>query len=298
VQRILITGANGLLGQKLVIHFSKWYELLATDLQLQSLIPVEHFKYCRLDLTDFSAVFELITEFQPDLVINAAAYTDVDGCEDNRELAWQVNVEAVRNLVGYCQKNKIGLVHYSTDYIFDGKAGPYSEEDKPNPLSYYGQTKLLSEEIIQDSGLEHLIIRSNVIFGIGEKVPRNFFLWVFEKFKAGEPFRVVDDQFNNPTLNENLALATLEAVEKNFKGVLNIGGSEYLSRYDFAVKVARTFGFKESLVSPMKTTELKPKAVRPLKGGVKIDLAKSLFQLPLLDVGTSLEFIKTYYEWK
>ena len=90
-------------------------------------------------------------------------------------------------------------MRYSTDYIFDGQSGPYSEEDKPNPLSYYGQTKLLSEEIIQESGAEHLIIRSNVIYGVGEKIKNNFFVWVYEKFKAGQPFGVVDDQFNNPT---------------------------------------------------------------------------------------------------
>lgn len=298
MQKVLITGANGLLGQKLVIHFSKWYEVLSTDLQPESFIPIKHFQYTPLDVTNFALVDELLTDFAPDLIINAAAYTDVDGCEENKELAWQVNVEAVRNLADYCKRSKIKLVHYSTDYIFDGLNGPYAEDARPNPLSYYGQTKLLSEEIIQESGVEYLLIRSNVLFGTGERVKDNFFLWMIKKFKAGQPFGVVDDQFNNPTLAENLALATLEAVERNLKGVINLAGSEYLSRYDFALKVADIFGFDSTLVSPIKTESLEQKASRPMKGGLKIDLAKTLIQLPLLDVKTALEFMKAYYEWK
>jgi len=298
MQKVLITGANGLLGQKLVIHFSKWYDVLSTDLHPESFIPIKHFQYTPLDVTNFGLVDELLTDFAPDLIINAAAYTDVDGCEEHKESAWQVNVEAVRNLADYCKRSKIKLVHYSTDYIFDGLNGPYAEDARPNPISYYGQTKLLSEEIIQESGVEYLLIRSNVLYGVGEKVKHNFFLWLMEKFKAGQPFGVVDDQFNNPTLAENLALATLEAVERNLKGVINMAGSEYLSRYDFALKVAEIFGFDANLVSPIKTESLGQKAPRPMKGGLKIDLAKTLIQLPLLDVKTALEFMKTYYEWK
>ena len=298
MQKILITGSNGLLGQKLVIHFSKWYEVLSTDLQPESFIPIKHFQYTPLDVTNFSLVDELLTDFAPELIINAAAYTDVDGCEEHKELAWQVNVEAVRNLADYCKRSKIKLVHYSTDYIFDGINGPYAEDARPNPISYYGQTKLLSEEIIQESGVEYLLIRSNVLYGIGEKVKENFFLWMIRKFKAGQPFGVADDQFNNPTLAENLALATLEAVERNLKGIINLAGSEYLSRYDFALRVAEIFGFDANLVSPIKTESLGQKALRPMKGGLKIDLAKTLIQLPLLDVKTALEFMKTYYEWK
>jgi dTDP-4-dehydrorhamnose reductase len=298
MQRVLLTGANGLLGQKLVTHFAKWYEVLATARQPESFIPPKNFQYTSLDITDFAAVDEILTDFAPEMIINSAAYTDVDGCEDKRELAWQVNVEAVRNLASYCQRSKIKLVHYSTDYIFDGLNGPYAEDAKPNPLSYYGQTKLLSEEIVQESGAEILLIRSNVLFGVGERVKKNFFLWVFERFKAGVPFQVVDDQFNNPTLTDNLALATLELVERNLKGTINLAGSEYLSRYDFALRTAEVFGFDQSLVSPVKTSSLGQKAVRPMRGGLKIDLAKSLIQLPLLDVRTALEFIKTYYDWK
>jgi dTDP-4-dehydrorhamnose reductase len=298
VERVLITGANGLLGQKLVIHFSKWYEVLSTAKESESFTPTKNSQFTPLDITEFEKVNEILYDFQPELIINAAAYTDVDGCEENKELAWQVNVEAVKNLSGYCQKNKIKIIHYSTDYIFDGQNGPYSEDSKPNPLSYYGQTKLLSEEIIQESQAGHLIVRTNVIFGVGINIKNNFFIWVFNKFKAGQPFQAVEDQFNNPTLADNLALASLETVERNLKGTLNIAGSEYLSRFDFALKVAKVFGFDSSLVSPIKTSELNQKAIRPIRGGLNVDLAKTLIQLPLLDVETALEFIKTYYDLK
>ncbi|OGC91631.1 MAG: dTDP-4-dehydrorhamnose reductase [candidate division Zixibacteria bacterium RBG_16_48_11] len=298
MERVLITGANGLLGQKLVTHFSKWYEVLSTSKESESFIPTKNSQFTPLDITEFEKVNEILYDFQPELIINAAAYTDVDGCEENKELAWQVNVEAVKNLSGYCQRNKIKIIHYSTDYIFDGQNGPYSEDSKPNPLSYYGQTKLLSEEIIQESQAEHLIVRSNVIFGVGTNIKNNFFVWAYNKFKAGHPFQVVDDQFNNPTLADNLALATLETVERNLKGTLNIAGSEYLSRIDFALKVGKVFGFDSGLVSPIKTSELNQTAPRPVRGGLSVDLARTLIQLPLLDVGTALEFIKTYYDLK
>src|SRR5574342_135732 len=113
MQRVLLTGSNGLLGQKLVTHLAKWYEVLSTDIHSESFIPIKNFQYTPLDVTNFNLVDEVLTDFNPDLILNAAAYTDVDGCEEHRELAWQVNVEAVRNLANYCQRSKIKLVHYS-----------------------------------------------------------------------------------------------------------------------------------------------------------------------------------------
>ena len=296
MERVLITGANGLLGQKLVIHFSKWFTVLATSRQNDCFLPIKHFDYKPLEITDKGGIHTVLTDLNPDLIINAAAYTDVDGCEENKAEAKQVNVDAVQTLADWCAGNGRKLIQYSTDYIFDGREGPYSEEATPNPLCYYGQTKLESEKLIQNSGCQHLVIRSNVIFGVGEKVKNNFFLWTLEQFKAGKPFKVVDDQSNNPTLADNLALATLEAVEKNLSGTINIAGSEYLSRYEFATKLAEVFKLNKNLLSPTKTASLNQKAVRPLKGGLKLDLAKSLIHIPFLDVSTALDFIRTYYD--
>jgi len=290
--RVLITGSNGLLGQKLVKIFSPDHQTTGIDLQIESSIQEENFTYQTLSILQVEKLKELFSSFKPEVVINTAAYTDVDGCEENKELAWSANVDGVKILVDLCKKIKVKLVHLSTDYIFDGKKGPYSEEDKPNPVGYYGLTKLESEKSIQQANIDCLIVRTNVLYGKGENLRPNFVLWLIQKLSNKEKVGIVTDQYNNPTLVDNLASAIKEAIEKNISGILNIAGSEYLSRYDFAMKVAKKFGFDQNLISPAKTSELKQKAPRPREGGLKIDKAKKLLKTELLDIEKGLEYMK------
>ncbi len=292
MKKILITGANGFLGQKLVLDFFKWYSVLATGQQKSFVLKDREFFNQALDITDKEQVKSTVKDFRPELIINTAAYIDVEGCEVNKELAWGVNVEGVKNLIEVCQEYEIKLIQISTDYVFDGKNGPYSEDDKPNPICYYGGTKLQAEEVIQESGIEHLIVRSNVLYGTGKKVKKNFYLWVYENLSKNKPLQVVTDQFNNPTLADNFSILLLEAVEKNLSGVLHLAGSEYLSRFDFALKIAEHFNFDKSLISPILTSELNQKAQRPLKGGLKIDRAKNILTTPFFSVTNGLQFLK------
>lgn len=291
--RVLITGANGLLGQKLVKTFSLHHRIVGIDLQAEPFITAPDLTYQAISLLEPQKLEELFSSFKPKAVINAGAYTDVDGCEDNKKLAWSVNVDGVKTLTDLCQKNNCKLVHLSTDYIFDGKNGPYSENDTPNPVGHYGLTKLESEKVILEGKIDFLIVRTNVLYGKSEGRTHNFVLWLIQKLKNKEEVKIVIDQYSNPTLADNLAQAIKEAAEKNISGVLNIaGGEKVLSRYQFALQIAEKFKLDQSLIKRVLTSELNLPAPRPFKGGLKIDKAKKLLKTELLDIEKGLEYIK------
>jgi dTDP-4-dehydrorhamnose reductase len=292
VKNVLITGANGLLGQKLCLHFSSSFKTFATDIQPDSFVSFPNLSYEILDIPDGRNVDFHVRQYKPSVIINAAAYTDVDGCEIHKEQAWRINVGGVRNLVKACQDHEIKLIQLSTDYVFNGENGPYSEDDLPNPVGFYGQTKLDSEKVIQESGIDFAIVRTNVLYGFGENVRKNFLLWLLDELSAGEKLKIVTDQFNNPTLADNLSECILEMVQCDISGILHIAGSEYLSRYDFAMKVAKEFGHDTALISPTTTESLGQKAKRPSRGGLKIEKAQNLLKTKLLNVEEGLDYIR------
>ena len=289
MKTVLITGANGLLGQKLCRDFSSSHTVIATDLHPENFVSFPSLSYESLDSTDRRALEFHLRFYDPAVIINAAAYTDVDACEVHQTKAQAVNVGAVKNLVKVCQERKIKLVHISTDYIFDGEKGPYSEDDPPNPVSFYGKTKLESENVVRQGGIDFLIVRTNVLYGFGRKVRRNFLLWLLDRLSAGEKLRIVNDQFSNPTLADNLSQCILEMVNGDLTGVIHIGGADYLSRYDFAVRVAERFGFDKTNISSTRTEVLKQGAKRPLHGGLKTEKARSALKTKLLNVEEGLD---------
>jgi dTDP-4-dehydrorhamnose reductase len=268
--RVLITGCHGLLGQKVLKVFLKSTsaEILATAKEPKTFLDLKGFDYTMLDITNRSDVKNLVVYFNPDVIVNTAAYTNVDGCELNRELAWRVNVEGVRNLVHSARRVDAKLIHISTDYIFDGKNGPYDENAIPNPINYYGRTKLASENEIKIGGIRFAILRTNVLYGVGENVKSNFALWLYNKLSSGEKIKVVTDQIGNPTYVDDLAFAILKVVEFDKEGIYNVGGKDFVSRYDFALKLAEIFSFDHELIIPVKTSELNQVAPRPLKSGL------------------------------
>jgi dTDP-4-dehydrorhamnose reductase len=270
MKRILITGSNGLLGQKLVEIFSRGnnYNLLLTSKEKTSVFDEATLPYLLLDTTQKQAVRNALDEFEPDFIINTAAITDVDLCETDRETAWRTNVSSVENLVQSAKLIGAHLIQLSTDYVFDGKAGPYSELDRPNPLSYYGRTKLAGENIIHTNGVNATIVRTMVLYGFGYNVRMNFALWLLRSFSEGTPMKIVDDQIGNPTLVDDLAYAILRIVELERRGTYHVAGPELVSRYDFALAFARIFRFEKKLVTPIKTSSLKQAAARPLKSGL------------------------------
>lgn len=221
----------------------------------------------RLDILDKGAVKDVMLSCLPDTVVNLAAITNVDACETERSLCWAVNVTFVETLARYCRVTDAHLVHCSTDYVFDGSRGPYGEQDVPSPLGYYGKSKLASENIVTSAGIDATIVRTNVIYG-ADSEHTDFVRWVLKAFDASLPVNVVDDQFSNPTFVDDLAEAILHVVLRRRTGLYHVGGADYLSRYDFACRIADVFRVDRSLVVPVSTASLQQAAKRPARGGL------------------------------
>lgn len=266
MKRILVCGSNGLLGQRLALMLGNQteYEVLNTSHHRSFVFDHRLFDYTQLDLTRKSDVKSLISSFHPDVILNAAGATNVDWCETHREDAWNVNVGGVEHLIEGARKVGARLVHVSTDYVFDGKSGNYAEEDKPNPINYYGKTKLAGENAVRIADIEYAIVRTVVVYGHGYQVKQNFALWVINSLKTRTPIRCVDDQVSTPTYVGDLASGVIKIAELGKSGLFHIGGSEKISRYDFAVRIAGHFGLDASSIERIKSADLKQKAARPM----------------------------------
>ncbi|GIV60870.1 dTDP-4-dehydrorhamnose reductase [Rhodocaloribacter litoris] len=270
-KRVLITGANGLLGQELVAQMSRFpdYDLLATARD-----PAPHFEqgaggYVPLDITDHAAVRNLFQDFTPDTVINCAAMTQVDRCETDREACWRVNVDAVEHLARCCYQHGSRLVQVSTDFVFDGENGPYRETDRPHPISFYGKSKLASENAARGAGLDRwAVARTILVYGTGNRLSRsNIVLWVLDQLSRGKKIRVVTDQWRTPTYVVDLAAGIERIVRFNKSGIFHLSGREMFSIYEFAHRIARIFDLDASLIHPTDGTRFRQEAPRPPRTG-------------------------------
>lgn len=264
-----------MLGQRTVeFYLSKNnYEILALSVEDKSVVDAVDYVSC--DLADKDKLKKAVYDFCPDAIVNAAAYTNVDLSETERELAWKINVKGVEYLAEAARVLDAHLVHISTDYIFDGKSGPYSESAKPNPIGYYGRTKLASENVLKLSGINYTVLRTNVLYGVAKNSRPDFVKWVVNMLRDKKQIRIVTDQINNPTFIDDLVQAVSKVIEFKKFGVFNIGGSEFLSRYDFTLRIAEYFELDESLIVPIKTSELNQPARRPLNSGLLTIKAQS-----------------------
>ncbi|SKC49368.1 SDR family oxidoreductase [Ohtaekwangia koreensis] len=275
--KILVTGSNGLLGQKLteLLENDPSVTLIATA-RGKSVLPITKGEYHSLDITDANAVDQVFASTKPDVVINTAAMTQVDQCETEREACWTANVTSVENLVNACAKNNTHLVHVSTDFIFDGTRGPLDENEKPNPVNYYGESKLAAEEVVLKSKIGWSILRTVLVYGITNDMSRsNIVLWVKNSLEQGKKIQVVNDQWRTPTLAEDLAAGCFLAARKKAKGVYNISGKDFLTPYDIAIATADYFKLDKSLISLTDSTKFTQPAKRPPRTGFIIDKART-----------------------
>lgn len=270
----MVTGSNGLLGQKLtdLSLLDSEIELIATSVGSNRHPVKEGYSYESLDVLDADRLAELVAKYRPDAIIHTAAMTNVDACELDHEKCYALNVTSVQNLINVCQPNNIQLVHLSTDFIFDGEDGPYLEDAEPNPLSYYGQTKLESELLLKKSNCNWAILRTIIVYGIVNDMSRtNIVLWAKAALEKGEPINVVNDQWRMPTLAEDLAECCLLAVKKNAKGVFNASGKDLMSILEIVERVADYYGLDKSLIKPISSESLNQAAKRPKKTGFILD---------------------------
>jgi dTDP-4-dehydrorhamnose reductase len=291
-KRILVTGANGMLGQRTVEFYSRLtgIELLATSVEDHSLLS--GIEYIQCDISSRNDIKKIVYDFCPDVIINTAAYTNVDKSETDRELAWKINVKGVEYLSEAARILDSHLIHISTDYIFDGKNGPYNENDIPNPLGYYGRTKLASENALKISGIRYTILRTNVLYGTAKYSRPDFVKWVVDSLRNNNEIKIVDDQINNPTFIDDLVMAINNVIELHKEGIYNIGGMEFLSRFDFTNLIADYFGLNKSLIKKIKTSDLNQPARRPLKSGLITIKAQTELNYKPHSISQSLELMK------
>ncbi|MDG2194178.1 MAG: SDR family oxidoreductase [Polaribacter sp.] len=282
MKKIIITGSNGLLGQNLLnllLEEKETYKVIGFS-RGANRSGRDDFEYHNLDITDTKKLQTNLLKIQPDVVINTAAMTNVDACETDKENCHLLNVDVVQQLTSLCSEIQTHLIHISTDFIFDGKNGPYTEEDTPSPLSYYGETKLQSEEILSKSTIDYTILRTILVYGIVAEMSRsNIVLWVKEALEKGNPITIVDDQYRMPTYVEDLALACKLCIDKKATGVFHISSNQLLSIYKIAQEIADAFDLDKKLIQPISTTTLNQLAVRPVSTG--FDLTKTNRELNL-----------------
>lgn len=282
--KILITGSNGLLGQKLVykLRNKSGVTCIATARGENRLVQQSGYEYHSLDITREEEVQAIFKKVMPDVVINTAAMTNVDACETDRDQARLLNATSVKfqidALQALQQQNPSyhpHFIHLSTDFIFDGTHGPLDENEKPNPLSYYAETKLEAEQVVMASSLDWAIARTVLVYGIVDNMSRsNIVLWVKSNLEQGKTINVVDDQFRTPTLAEDLADGCILIAEKRAKGIYNISGKDFYSILELANTVADYYGLDKSLIKPSKSADIKQPAKRPPITGFIIDKAK------------------------
>jgi dTDP-4-dehydrorhamnose reductase len=276
MKKIAITGSNGLLGQtltNLLLKESEVYEVVGLS-RGDNRSGRDDFDYRSVDITQEAALRKELLEIQPDFIVNTAAMTNVDACEDYKEECDLLNVEAVRYLADISKEINAHLIHISTDFIFNGTQGYYKETDTPDPLSYYGLSKLKSEEVLNKSSIDFTILRTILVYGKVNNLGRNnIVLWVREMLQNNKEVNIIVDQFRMPTYVEELAMACKISIDKKAKGIFNISSNELLSIFEIAQQIAEVFGLNKDLIKPISTATLNQKAARPPKTG--FDLTKT-----------------------
>lgn len=278
IMKILITGANGLLGQKLIsaLEHDTSVHIIATA-NRPLIVNLNRGEFQKLDISIKEQVDRVLKAVKPEVVINTAAMTNVDQCETEQEACWKTNVTAVQYLVEACKKIDAHFIHLSTDFIFDGTLGPLDESALPNPVNFYGESKLESERIVEQANISSCIIRTVLVYGITSEMSRsNIVLWVKKSLEEQKSIQVVNDQWRTPTLAEDLAIGCVLAAKQKATGVFHISGKDFLSPYDIAIQTADFFKLDHSFITPTDSSTFTQPAARPLKTGFVIDKAKTV----------------------
>jgi dTDP-4-dehydrorhamnose reductase len=285
--RLLVTGASGLLGHKIVGLVKNGY----TIIPLHNTRPL-HPNSLRIDITNLSETHTLFNKLKPNAVIHTASETNVDKCETEKEHTWKVNVEGTRNIALACAKTNSKLVYISTDYVFDGEKGNYTEKDKPNPINYYGITKLEGEKQVTQHCKNYAILRTSVLYG-WHPWKQNFATWIISKLKQQQKITVVEDHYNTPTLADNLAEMAVEVAMKDLRGVYHASGRERMSRYEFAKQIAKTFNLNSDLIKPVKMSQLTAWiAKRPKDSSLNTGKIQKQLKTKLLNITQGLKKMK------
>ena len=280
-----------MLGYEVFAKFQNIFNVVSTSFNNKD----NSFKF--LDITNRNQVKNVCDNFNPNVVVNCAAFTDVDLCENRKKLARMINVDGVENIIKSVKTNT-KIIHISTDYVFNGVDGFYAENDLTYPLNYYGKTKLESENILIGSGRPYVIFRPSVLYSSNIS-QNNFFKWVYSSLKNNININVVDDQISSPTFIPELVKAIFTSVIVDYQGLLHIGSNDVISRYEFAVLIAKVFNFDEKLITKIKTSDLNQDAIRPMNSSLNNSKIKDVLDLKLSNTNFYLNKIKNLHlSWK
>jgi dTDP-4-dehydrorhamnose reductase len=279
----VVTGSSGLLGRNLVNVLKGDYEVVGISRHAspdQSNLVV--------DISQENSAVGAIADIAPGLIVHAAAETDVDWCETDRNSAWRVNVQGTANIVKGCLKVGAKLVFISTDYVFDGSKGGYDEDDQPNPVNFYGLTKLEAERVVAGALSDSLVVRTSVLYG-WHPSKLNFATWILKGLGEHQTLRIAEDHLSSPTLARGLAESIHAALEQDSRGILHIAGNHRISRFDFALRIAEKFDLDHNLLIPVKMQDLNWIARRPRDSSLSVRKAEKELGIDLLDVDRGLE---------
>ncbi len=288
-KRVLVIGAGGLLGNRIIEIGSKHYQMFGTYNSHE--IAAENF--LKLDVTKSRDVLRLMDKLKPEWVIDTHSLTNLDYCEVHQEEAWLVNVEGVKNVAEACNKTNSKMVFLSSDGVFDGKKdGKYNEEDNVNPLNYYAKTKAIAENVVEILNYNSIIIRTTVLYGKDGISRKSFASFIINNLKKMEKVNVVTDQYNNPTFTDNLAEIILDLCEKDVRGTFHVFGPDFINRYEFALKIAEAFDLPKNLINPITTEELKQIGKRPEKLDMDTSKVRSTSDIRLISLKEGLSILK------
>lgn len=290
LKNVLIVGASGFLGKELYMCLKNDnnYNVFGTYLKNE----ISEFLY--LDITNVENIRIAFENVKPQIVIIAAALTNVEYCETHKEEAYIINVIGVKNLVNMCKKHCSKVIYISTEYVFDGICGPYREDDKENPINYYGITKLLAENIIEDNIDNYLIARTTVVYGWDLR-SKNFIMQLINNLSNNVSMGVPKDQISSPTYCPNLSNMIKEICDKNICGTFNLTGKDIIDRYTFACIAADALGLNKKLIIPISNSGLNQVAKRPLKAGLYINKVENILSTKPISIKNGLYEVKKLY---
>jgi dTDP-4-dehydrorhamnose reductase len=289
--KILITGGTSKLGVR-VMEYAEMMGFDVIGVNLNS-----PYRNNELDIRDEKQISEFIHMIKPDYIVHLAALSNADVCEGNKFDCNRTNVFATRYLAEACSSIGGRMIGISSDYVFNGKNGPYSENDATNPINEYGKAKLKGEKLIAKYCPDSLSIRSCVLYDWNLSSRReNFLVWLVNKLLLNEEIKIVDDQFATPTLIPELAEIIIELLQSSYRGILNVSGSQWISRYEFSVIISEIFGLDSSLIHKKDSSDFIQSAKRPLKGGLKVEQVENLLKRKMYSCEQGLQICKKIKE--
>ena len=290
---VFITAGSGLLGKALLETCPDEFKLNATYFPNKPDNFPENVNFFKLNITNREEVLKYIKKIKPDVIIHTAAIGNVDFCEKNKDISWATNVDGTRNIIEAAQEFGSKIIYISSNAVFDGNNPPYKEEDEINPISYYGETKVICERLVKNSELKSVIIRAILMYGWHNSSERqNMVTWILDSISKGVSLKIVDDIYSNPLLSLNCADSIWAVIKKGKTGIFHVAGSDCVSRYNFALKIAETFNLDKSMITPVPNSYFTDIAPRPRNTCLCIDKMERELKVKSIGIEEGLKILK------